>query len=255
MSFTGNKLYGLNNRVNNFLIKRFYKKTIQIGNSADSDHYISFTFDDFAKSASTEALDVLNSYNIKATYYVSFLNRDRVIYEKKMYSNDDLNRIYENGHELGCHTYNHLDCKSSYFISVKNSIDKNILSFREILPGIRFSSFSFPYGRYNFLSKKIVYHQFNTGRTTKGGVNHGTVDVHLLKANKLYSKSVPLQKIYDLIDLNKKQKGWLIFYTHDVEKNPSEFGCDPDYFDNIVKYATQSKAEILPINDVLLKLS
>ena len=36
--------------------------------------------------------------------------------------------------------------------------------------------------------------------------------------------------------------------THDVDDNPSPYGCTPGFFEEIVRYAVNSGAVILPVN-------
>jgi len=249
MNYISNKVYGFNNKLNKWLSDRYFRREIMIGNSNEGVHYISFTFDDFPKSASTTALDILNKYEAKGTYYTSYLNRDKVLFGKKLYSGSDLIRVQEDGHEIGCHTYDHIDCKKENYFKVKNSISENDKHLRTIINDLEFKSFSFPFGRYDFLSKTIVNKRFLTGRTTKSGINHGLVDVCLLKANQLYSNTIPFQKCFDLIDLNKKKNGWLIFYTHEVEEEPTQFGCTPEYFEKVVNYAVKSNAKIYSVSE------
>jgi hypothetical protein len=53
--------------------------------------------------------------------------------------------------------------------------------------------------------------------------------------------------IYRIIDENCRKPGWLIFATHDVKSNPSEFGCTPKFFEAVVRYASNAGAAILPV--------
>ena len=40
---------------------------------------------------------------------------------------------------------------------------------------------------------------------------------------------------------------WLIFYTHDVTRVPSSFGCSPSLFEHAVKAAVSAGVEIRPV--------
>ena len=50
------------------------------------------------------------------------------------------------------------------------------------------------------------------------------------------------------------QKGWLIFYTHDVRPNPSQYGCTPELFEFAVSHAAHSGSRILTVEEVLREL-
>jgi hypothetical protein len=54
-----------------------------------------------------------------------------------------------------------------------------------------------------------------------------------------------------LIDRNKRERGWVIFATHDVSSNPSPYGCTPEFFENVVRYAQESGAQIVPVVSAL----
>jgi hypothetical protein len=45
--------------------------------------------------------------------------------------------------------------------------------------------------------------------------------------------------------------GWLIFYTHDIDPAPSEFGCTPDYFRAVLMEAISSSAKIVTVAEAL----
>ncbi|HTQ96701.1 MAG TPA: glycosyltransferase family 2 protein [Candidatus Acidoferrum sp.] len=63
-----------------------------------------------------------------------------------------------------------------------------------------------------------------------------------------------LQVVKDLIDRNREACGWLIFATHDLAENHTPFGCTPGFFEQVVRYAANSGAEILTVVDALESL-
>jgi hypothetical protein len=76
-------------------------------------------------------------------------------------------------------------------------------------------------------------------------------DLNLLKANKLYSKTFSLDSIEWLCRENHRQRGWLIFYNHDIRDNPSDYGCTPSEFESAVRAAARSGTTILTISHAL----
>jgi hypothetical protein len=76
------------------------------------------------------------------------------------------------------------------------------------------------------------------------------VDLAYLRANGLYSK-YPLDEVRKLIWRNLEHPGWLIFYTHDIDPAPSEFGCTPDYFRAVLMEAISSSAKIVTVAEAL----
>jgi len=62
-------------------------------------------------------------------------------------------------------------------------------------------------------------------------------------------------EIKEIIDRNAASNGWLIFSTHDIIKNCSPYGCPPKDFEKIVRYAVESRAHVLPVEQVCKALN
>lgn len=210
---------------------------------------VSFTFDDFPQSAKTNGSLILNKNRIKGTYYasLSFLNKSSD--DEPYFTLQNLSELIQEGHEIGCHTYDHLNAEKSsskdYLISIKKNLEQFITHF----PGENLRSFCYPFGGMNINAKKIASKHFVTARTNRPGINFSITDFSLLKANRIYSSEGSLEIMKKLIDKNIQMKGWLIFYTHDVRPNPSEFGCTPEYFEEVVKYTVNSGSVVKTIKD------
>lgn len=84
-------------------------------------------------------------------------------------------------------------------------------------------------------------------RGIRGGINAPFADLNLLKANRIYSKSFNLAAMHSLIQENQRMRGWLIFYSHDVRENPSDYGCTPEQLESVVHAAFESGATILTV--------
>src|SRR5206468_12321912 len=78
-------------------------------------------------------------------------------------------------------------------------------------------------------------------------INVGMADLNLLSATFLEKSRDRPDAVKALIDENTRERGWLIFATHDVSDNPSPFGCTPDFFEQVVRWAVESGARILPV--------
>src|SRR5205814_3937935 len=71
--------------------------------------YISFTFDDFPRSALATGGAILSHFGMKGTYYASLGLMGQSSPVGPLFSAEDLNGVLIEGHELGCHTYAHCD--------------------------------------------------------------------------------------------------------------------------------------------------
>lgn len=216
---------------------------------------ITFTFDDFPLTAVENGGRILENYGKTGTYYVSFglLGKDSP--SGMIADHATIEKILSKGHDLGDHTYNH--CKAE---SVANQVfEEQIVLNRENLeknfPNFNFSSFSYPYGSVRPGVKKIVQKYYNLARGSYPGINKFVCDSSLLKSLRLYGKLEKQDVFKQLLEENKKYNGWVIFYTHDVSKNPSPYGCEEALFESVLNLALETGSEILNVAEVIKKLN
>jgi peptidoglycan/xylan/chitin deacetylase (PgdA/CDA1 family) len=238
-------------KVKSLFIKLLFQKRNNFFVVNRNKCFISFSFDDFPKSAANTGYAILKKYNLNATYYTSPSLFNNIYYDKKMADFDDLKFLASEGNEIGCHTYNHSVFNEVTNKQAKESMWENIHMMHSLSVKIQLNTFAYPKGVVTSYSKYLINKIYKSARTTLSGINVNTIDLNLLRANKLYSDSIRLEECFELIEECKKNNGWLIFYTHDVEKKPSKFGCTPEYFEEVVKYAVNSEVEILPVQDVI----
>src|SRR5262245_43876365 len=68
---------------------------------------ISFTFDDFPRSALFTGGKLLERYGAVGTYYAALGLMGKIAPTGEMFHREDLQSLLERGHELGCHTFDH----------------------------------------------------------------------------------------------------------------------------------------------------
>jgi peptidoglycan/xylan/chitin deacetylase (PgdA/CDA1 family) len=163
----------------------------------------------------------------------------------------DLEGLVAQGHELGCHTFDHLDATTTKPGEYEASIRRNREAVARLLPDVPVESFAYPYGACTEWALAAARRHSRSGRGTRGGTNIGVLDQHELRANRLYSARVPLQATKELIRENRDAGGWLIFYAHDIDPNPSPYGCDPEYLRETLAAAIESGAAVLPVRSAL----
>ena len=190
--------------------------------------FVSFTFDDFPRTALVEGGRILAEHGARGTYFVSCQLLDGLSESGRIASRDDLEVLLRDGHELGCHTFEHLDGCRSTVAAFERSIAANRNALRESLPDADLAVFAYPLDG-PVLSIKLAVGQHFVG--CRGGgqaFNSGMVDLNLLKAYFFDWKTRDaLQEIERLIERNAAAGGWLIFATHDVTPEPSRYGCTP----------------------------
>jgi peptidoglycan/xylan/chitin deacetylase (PgdA/CDA1 family) len=81
--------------------------------SQDSEPTVSFTFDDFPRSALHVGGAILKSYGACGTYYAAMGLMDKVNRLGEHFSAGDLKQLLVDGHELGSHTFSHLSARAA----------------------------------------------------------------------------------------------------------------------------------------------
>ena len=112
----------------------------------NSDKLIALTFDDGPNYNTSKVLDVLDKYNVKATFFV--------LGSKAKDNKKILKREYDSGMEIGNHTFNHLLLTKYKENVIKDEIDNTSSVIFEVTG--RYPKLLRPsYGAYNNTIKKI----------------------------------------------------------------------------------------------------
>jgi peptidoglycan/xylan/chitin deacetylase (PgdA/CDA1 family) len=212
---------------------------------------ISFTFDDFPRTALLAGGTILRRFGVCGTYYTSLGLAGKDSPSGPIFVPDDLRRALEHGHELGCHTFSHCHSWQTEKSVFEDSITQNRDALHRLIPGAEFKSFSYPISEPRPSTKRAIAKYFLSCRAGGQTLNAGKTDLNQLSAFFLEKTRGDLQPVRDLIDQNKTAGGWIIFATHDVAPDPSPFGCTPEFFESVVKCAVDSGARILPVVEAL----
>jgi glycosyltransferase involved in cell wall biosynthesis/peptidoglycan/xylan/chitin deacetylase (PgdA/CDA1 family) len=208
---------------------------------------ISFSFDDFPRSALSTGGAILQSYGLAGTYYVSLGLAGQHTPTGTMFELEDLKELVNNGHELGCHTLGHNDAWDTKPREFEDAIIKNQRAMSDLIPGISFKTLSYPKGLPRAGTKQRMSKHFACCRCGGQTFNVGKTDLNYLSAFFLEQSRGNPEAIKRLIDRNRLARGWLIFATHDVCEDPTPWGCTPELFQEILQYSVNSGAQILPV--------
>jgi peptidoglycan/xylan/chitin deacetylase (PgdA/CDA1 family) len=211
---------------------------------------ISFTFDDFPRSALTVGGRMLTEHSCRGTYYGAMGLMGKAVSPETMFTRADLDDLLKGGHELACHTFDHTSCLA---VSTGKFVDEcanNRHKAATMLSGYQLQNFSFPHGHVTLAGKRSLRSVYDTCRSVEGGINSDPVDLAFLRANPIYSR-LAIGTLKQLIYANSQTRGWLVLYTHDVAINPSPYGCTPEYFDEVLRCAVESGADILTIREAV----
>lgn len=224
---------------------------------------ISFTFDDFPRSAFLEAGTILARYGVRGTYYASLGLMAKQSPMGPMFQAEDLQELLHLGHELGCHTFGHCHSWNTPSDIYERAILENQKALTQVLPGTTFETFAYPFSAPHLGVKRVAGRHFvccrggglsarrcspNAGGQT---FNSGVTDLNLLCAVFLEKIRDNPEALKSFIDQNARARGWLIFATHDIRESPSRFGCTPGLFEQVLQWSLESGARVLPVVESL----
>jgi peptidoglycan/xylan/chitin deacetylase (PgdA/CDA1 family) len=209
----------------------------------------SFTFDDFPVSALRVGGAMLEQRGWRGTYYVVGGLMGTTENGLPMCSPDDVARCVERGHEVGHHTFTHVDCPKTASAALEREFRRNF----QALGALASRNFAFPFGASDFRTQQLAGAAFDSCRGNQRGINGAETDLCALKAVALY-ESRPLDQVLGLIGDARRLGGWIIFYTHDISAMPSPFGCTPDYFDRVATAVVREGLAVGTVAECLARL-
>ena len=236
--------------ISKFLCEKFEKRSRMM----PAGKYVSLCFDDFPQSAALNAAPMIEQRGWRATWYVAggFMGKTEPEYGA-MFEAADLEKLRLNGHDFGCHTFDHIDCRdaSAEEIAAQGRLSTDFLNQH----GIRdMRSFAFPFGSADLASKKILSNAGPALRGVKPGSNRVDVDLNMLKACGLQENQGGTRRAMAELDALKHQDGWVIIFTHDVRKNPSSWGVAPDEYADLLTAVDASGAEVVTVGEMIDRL-
>lgn len=208
---------------------------------------LSLSFDDIPVSAWTEAGPVLAQHDVLATYYVCGGLSGGTNLDLPQFETEHLQALFAAGHEVGCHTYEHVSTLTLDAGGLDASLARNAAWVSERLDGHVMTTFAYPFGDCALGAKAVIDRRFLCGRGVRDGVNAGRADRANLQAIGLESRRLPGYDLEALVQKTSDSRGWLIAYGHDVSDRPTPYGCTPDDIDRLIRLARAADLDIVPV--------
>ncbi|MBU5331556.1 polysaccharide deacetylase [Anaerocolumna aminovalerica] len=202
------------------------------GYTFESSKTVYLTFDDGPSKYTSDILDMLDTYNVKATFFV-IGKTDK--HSKEMYK-----RIIDDGHSLGIHSYSHV------YDKVYNSLEdfeKDFTKLSDLLydtTGYIPSLYRFPGGSGNSVSKvdihelirflkekSVVYFDWNVVNGDATGIDYSPEELYsnVMEGIKIHNTSIVLM--------------------HDTDTKENTIKS----LESILKTLTEQDVNILPLTD------
>ena len=210
---------------------------------------LSSTFDDFPASAADAGARVLERHGACGTYYAASGMAGVEGPCGWGYTPDDIARLVQAGHEIGCHTSSHADCARQDIFSTLEDLARN----RDALIGMGAPSpraHAFPYGETSGELKNNLPPRFMSARGILPGLNVGRTDLTQLHAYPLFGAGA-MRRVAAALKSAAKRKAWVIGFTHDVSDTPSAWGTRSEDLDVLLDQAHQLGFVILPVTAAL----
>lgn len=232
-------------RISHKVVRAFPGRRIDI---APSRPIVSFSFDDVPVSALENGAAVLERHGVRGTFYVSGGIAGATHDGHLMLSTADYRALHERGHEIGHHTFSH---RTPWMLGSRygSDIARNDAYLADIVERPA-RNFAFPYGRSSITGRDIAKRRFRSARGVERGVNREDTDLYLLKS-VLASNHLRAIDLVKWVDDVIATPGWLIFFTHDVQDQPTEYGTTPAIFDELVATAVSGGCDVLTIDEAL----
>lgn len=209
---------------------------------------LSLSFDDIPASAWREGGPVLGAHGVKATFYVCGGLAGGTNLDLPQFETEDLQALHADGHEVGCHTFEHVSSLSISPAMLEASWARNAAWVAERLDGAVMDTFAWPFGDCALEAKIGAARRFKLARGVRDGVNAGRADSANLQAIGLESRRIPGYDFDALCAEAAQTNGWLIAYGHDVSDSPTPYGCTQRDVERLILSAKAAGLEILPVS-------
>jgi len=204
---------------------------------------VSFTFDDFPLSSIEYGATIIEEKNIRGTFYAALGLFDQGDFPSK----DVLLELLNRGHEIGCHTYSHINCGETPVAELKKDCLRNAQEFFDIT-GNSMSAFAYPYGEFSPASKRLAGELFTTSRIVQPKINRNTIDLSALHAIPIDMRG-GVEAVKNWILELERDGGWAIFYTHGVCENPTDYDSTIELFSEAVELCEKAGFEFMTVGE------
>lgn len=240
------KFGSLVDRLANRAIWRLARERRNVGTAVP---IVSFTFDDVPDSALDQGAAILEKHGARGTFYIAGGLSGRKEADRTLITLEGCRELLARGHEIGCHTHAHRRVRDIRRFG--EDLDRNADYLRSAGVSTPARNFAFPYNAAWPLVRPELRRRYRTCRAAGEAINREAVDPLMLKAVEIRQPEQHARELTRWIDDVADRPGWLIFFTHDITPRPTPYGCTPETFDHLVRYAVGSGCRVLSVDQAL----
>jgi len=221
-----------------------------------SNHII-LTFDDASVDEWFAQRELFDTYNIKATFFIS---RPHQLTEGQI---DKLKILIAEGHEIGCHGMNHLRAtEENQYQYIDTEIEPALQWLSDY--GFSVTSFAYPFGiatpyldsvlanHFTFIRKATdnylntlisVYPEIYTKKARCCNTNAMGIDINY---------NISMDNLEDAILKAKNTDSFLVLYAHVINNSSSDYTATPQYLEELFKRMKKHKIGAVTCREMII---
>lgn len=227
------------------------KETLQ-GNLIEGQ--VAITFDDATVENWYKHLGLLDSLNIKATFYISHYHT--LSQQQKAW----LKQIEKRGHEIAYHTTNHADlakevAKNGLAATEEKEIKRDLRLMQD--DGYIVTNFAYPFGSYTSQLNNSLLRTFKSVRCLSNQQNYNKSLVKEAGEGKVYygagidnSSRLKEDKIVSLLDHARAYHDCLILAGHQIANPAVKLQVNRDRLIQLSQWAAERNLRFVTVNEV-----
>jgi peptidoglycan/xylan/chitin deacetylase (PgdA/CDA1 family) len=213
---------------------------------------LSLAFDDVPTSAAEAGAELLERRGLNGSYYIAAALAGTNAPTGRLACADAVRRLAAAGHEIGCHTYAHLDCGQATAQDAVEDVARNAATL--VAWGLpRPTTFAYPYGDVAPATKRALAGRFRLMRAMHRGFVTAGADLNQAPSVGVEGPDGEALALRWL-DRLAERPAWLILTAHDVADDPSPWGCTPATLARLIDAALVKGVEVVTVAEGAARL-
>lgn len=214
---------------------------------------IALTFDDYSIDNWYKYIDLFDSLQVKATFYISNYNLLTNTQKNKLHD------IQKRGHEIAFHSSNHVN-----FLEYAKKEGSDKLIQKEINEGLELmkkdgfypTTFAYPFGKHNDVLDRLLLQQFKSVRALNGTHDFSRSLAPLQKNKILFSLGIDessnrsMDKIKGLLVSAQQNDRCAILLAHNIEKENTQLQIPVSKLKEIIIAAKSLNLRFYTISEI-----